>query len=109
MEAAQGEGRAVGGDEEVAPPEIRGQRRDEVELDRPLAEPGHGRAGRPLVSGSGRARDVAGEASRTAARTAGAWPAAAPWTREAAAAPRVFSTCRTKPGRRIRRFPARRP
>ncbi len=68
MEPAEGEGRAIGGDEEVGALEIRRQGRDEVELDGPLAEaglPGRDRAG-PIPVG-GVAGDVASQAAGASA------------------------------------------
>ncbi|MCK7500461.1 MAG: hypothetical protein MZW92_67105 [Comamonadaceae bacterium] len=66
MEAAEGEGRAVGRDEEVASPEIRRERRDEMELDRPL-----GQARRDRDVGSPAGLRVAGDVPGQAAGAAG--------------------------------------
>ena len=71
MEAAQGESRAVGGDEQVAPLEVRGQGRNEMELDGPLAEAGGDGAGPALLwlLGIRLARDLPGQAAGASAVT----------------------------------------
>ncbi len=72
VEAAQGESRAIGGDEKVGAPEIGRQGRDEVELDGPLAEAGFRRGVRPFRRALPRVRrDIAGGASRTSERGGG--------------------------------------
>ena len=72
VKAPQGKGRAVGRDEQVAPLEIGRERRDQMELDRPLAEPGlcpsPGTSGLSLVRFG---RNRAGGASRAPGKAEG--------------------------------------